>query len=104
MTDVTPDLIFQVANSFMAANNLFIATEIEIFEALADSPTTLDALPQRRAIPCRALGIVADAMVALGFPDRRPSVAWRPVWHAPPASQRRKLRKCTEQCSKTTAR
>jgi len=40
MTDVTPDLIFQVANSFMAANNLFIATEIEIFEALVDSPTT----------------------------------------------------------------
>ena len=103
MTDVTPDLIFQVANSFMAANNLFIATEIEIFEALVDSPTT-DALPQRTAIPRRALRIVADAMVALGFPDRRPSVAWRPVWHAPSASRRGKLRKCTEQCSKTTAR
>jgi hypothetical protein len=71
MTDVTPDLIFQVANGFMAAKHLFVANEIGLFEALADSPATLDDLAQRTGIPCRTLRILADAMVALGFVERQ---------------------------------
>jgi hypothetical protein len=33
MADVTPDLIFQVANGFMAAKHLFVANEVGLFEA-----------------------------------------------------------------------
>ena len=71
MADVTPDLIFQVANGFMAAKHLFVANEIGLFEALADAPATLDDLAQRTGIPRRTLRILADAMVALGFLERQ---------------------------------
>src|SRR5688500_1278078 len=53
MADVTPDLIFQVANGFMAAKHLFVANEVGLFEALADSLATLDDLAQRTGIPRR---------------------------------------------------
>jgi SAM-dependent methyltransferase len=71
MADVTPDLIFQVANGFMAAKHLFVANEIGLFEALADAPATLDDVAQRTGIPRRTLRILADAMVALGFVERQ---------------------------------
>src|SRR5918994_2065513 len=51
MADVTPDLIFQVANGFMAAKHLFVANEIGLFEALGDAPATLDDLAHRTGIP-----------------------------------------------------
>jgi SAM-dependent methyltransferase len=70
MADVTPDLIFQVANGFMAAKHLFVANEVGLFEALADAPATLDDVAQRTGIPRRTLRILADAMVALGFLER----------------------------------
>ena len=71
MADVTPDVIFQVANGFMAAKHLFVANEIGLFEALADAPAPLDDVAQRTAIPRRTLRILADAMVALGFLERQ---------------------------------
>ena len=71
MPDVTPDLIFQVANGFMAAKHLFVANEIGLFEALGDAPATLDNLAHRTGIPRRTLRILADAMVALGFLERQ---------------------------------
>jgi O-methyltransferase domain/Dimerisation domain len=71
MADVTPDLIFQVANGFMAAKHLFVANEIGLFEALADAPAPLDDVAQRTGIPRRTLRILADAMVALGFLERQ---------------------------------
>jgi ubiquinone/menaquinone biosynthesis C-methylase UbiE len=71
MADVTPDLIFQVANGFMAAKHLFVANQIGLFEALADAPATLDDLARRTSIPRRTLRILADAMVALGFLERQ---------------------------------
>jgi SAM-dependent methyltransferase len=71
MPDVTPDLIFQVANGFMAAKHLFVANEIGLFEALGDAPATLDHLAHRTGIPRRTLRILADAMVALGFLERQ---------------------------------
>jgi SAM-dependent methyltransferase len=71
MADVTPDLIFQVANSFMAAKHLFVANEVGLFEALADAPTSLDDLAQRTGIPRRTLRILADAMIALGFVEQQ---------------------------------
>jgi SAM-dependent methyltransferase len=71
MADVTPDLIFQVANGFMAAKHLFVANEVGLFEALADAPGTLDDLARHLSIPRRTLRILADAMVALGFVERQ---------------------------------
>ena len=71
MTTGTPDLIFQVANGFMAAKHLFVANEVGLFVALAASPATLDDLAQRTSIPRRTLRILADAMVALGFLERQ---------------------------------
>jgi hypothetical protein len=57
MADVTPDLIFQVANGFMAAKHLFVANEVGLFEALADAPAPLDDVAQRTGIPRRTLRI-----------------------------------------------
>ena len=71
MPDVTPELIFQVANGFMAAKHLFVANEVGLFEALADAPATLDDLARRTRIPRRTLRILADAMAALGFLERQ---------------------------------
>src|SRR5512144_464894 len=71
MADVTPDLIFQVAQGFMAAKHLFVANEVGLFEALADAPGTLDDVARRLGIPRRTLRILADAMVALGFLERQ---------------------------------
>jgi SAM-dependent methyltransferase len=71
MPDVTPELIFQVANGFMAAKHLFVANEVGLFEALADAPATLDDLARRTHIPRRTLRILADATVALGFLERQ---------------------------------
>jgi SAM-dependent methyltransferase len=71
MPEVTPELIFQVANGFMAAKHLFVANEVGLFVALAASPGTLDDVAQRTDIPRRTLRILADAMVALGFLERQ---------------------------------
>ena len=71
MPDVTPDLIFQVANGFMAAKHLFVANEVGLFVALEASPAMLDDVAQLTGIPRRTLRIVADAMVALGFLERQ---------------------------------
>jgi len=67
MPDVTPDLIYQVTNGLMDAKHLFVANEIGLYEALLDSPATLDDLAQHTSIPCLTLRMVADVMVALGF-------------------------------------
>ncbi len=70
MADIAPDLIFQIANGFMAAKHLFVANEIGLFAALAASPATLDGLAQRTGVPRRTLRILADAMVAVGLLER----------------------------------
>jgi Dimerisation domain len=70
VTAVTPDLIFQVANGFMAAKHLFVASEVGLFVALADAPATLDDLAHRTGVPRRTLRILADAMVPLGLLER----------------------------------
>lgn len=36
MANVTPDLIFQIANGFIAAKHLFVANEVGLFEKLAE--------------------------------------------------------------------
>lgn len=64
---MTPEPILRLASGFMSAKLLFAASELGLFEALADSPTTLDALAARTGLTRRAARISADAMVALGL-------------------------------------
>lgn len=69
-TGVSPEPIMRLASGFMAAKHLFAASELGIFEALANSPATLDALAARTGLTRRAARITADAMVALGMLER----------------------------------
>ena len=68
--DVGPDPILRLASGFMAAKHLFAASELGVFEALADSPATLEGLAARTGLTRRAARISADAMVALGLLER----------------------------------
>jgi len=67
---VTADPIVRLASGFMAAKHLFAASELGLFEALADAPADLDALASRTGLTRRAARISADAMVALGILER----------------------------------
>ena len=67
---VTPEPIMKLASGFMAAKHLFAASELGLFEALSDSPATLDGLAARTGLTCRSARISADAMVALGLLQR----------------------------------
>lgn len=66
----SPEPIMRVATGFMAAKHLFAANELGLFESLAESPATLDALAARTGLTRRAARISADAMVALGLLER----------------------------------
>ena len=68
--EVTPDPIVRLASGFMAAKHLFAASELGVFEALAESPASLEALAARTGLTPRAARISADAMVALGLLER----------------------------------
>lgn len=67
---VTPEPIMRIASGFMSAKHLFAASQLGLFEALAESPATLEALAARTGLTPRAARISADAMVALGLLER----------------------------------
>jgi ubiquinone/menaquinone biosynthesis C-methylase UbiE len=67
---VTPDLILQVAQGFMASKHLFAASELGLFEALGEGPVDLAGLAARTGLLPRTARISADAMVALGLLER----------------------------------
>jgi len=67
---LSPEPIMRIASGFMAAKHLFVASELGIFEALADAPATLDALAARTGLTTRTARISADAMVALELLER----------------------------------
>jgi O-methyltransferase domain/Dimerisation domain len=69
-TAVTPELIMQLGTSFMVTRHLIAASEVGVFEALADGALDLDALTARIAVPRRTARICSDAMVALGLLER----------------------------------
>lgn len=66
----SPEPIMRLASGFMAAKHLFAASDLGLFEALADSPATIDVLAARTGLTRRAARISADAMVALGLLER----------------------------------
>jgi len=70
MPAITPEPILKIATGFMAAKQLFAASEIGLFEALADGPASLEELASKTTVPARTVGIVAAAMVSLGLIDQ----------------------------------
>jgi ubiquinone/menaquinone biosynthesis C-methylase UbiE len=68
---VTPEPIMRIASGFMSAKHLFAASQLGLFEALAESPANLEALAARTGLTPRAARISADAMVALGLLERQ---------------------------------
>src|SRR5262249_25338220 len=64
---VTPECIMKIAMGFMAAQYLFAATEIGVFDVVARGPASLGELATSTGIPSRTLRIVAAAMVSLGL-------------------------------------
>lgn len=67
---VAPDRIFELATGFMAAKHLFAASELGVFEVLAEGPASLEELARRTGLSRRTARISADAMVALGLLER----------------------------------
>ncbi len=67
---VSPEPIMRLASGFMAAKHLFAANELGLFEALANSPATIEGLAARTGLTRRAARISADAMLALGLLER----------------------------------
>jgi hypothetical protein len=71
MTSVPdPAPIIDLLGGFRAAKFLMAASELGVFEALADAPANLEALAARTGLSRRAARICADAMVAVGLLDR----------------------------------
>ena len=73
MSAITPEPILNIAIGFMGAKQLFAASEIGLFEALADGPASLEELAGKTAVPARTVGIVTAAMVSLGLIDQEGS-------------------------------
>jgi len=65
-----PGGLFNVATGFMRAKHLFVASELGIFEKLAEGPATLDELAGRLGVPVRTTRIVVDAVTAIGLVER----------------------------------
>ncbi len=51
----------------MASKLFFVAGEIGLFEQLADGPRSADEVAAQLRLPARSIGVVANAMVALGM-------------------------------------
>ena len=64
---VDPTPIVKVATGFMAAKQLFAASEHGVFEVLAAGPLRVEELASRTGLPPRSARILADAMVGLGL-------------------------------------
>ena len=70
----TPEHIMQVGLGFWASKTLLSAIEMGVFTELARHPENLDALRDRIGLHERAAHDFLDALVALGFLDRRDGV------------------------------
>ncbi|MEU4805309.1 methyltransferase [Actinosynnema sp. NPDC023587] len=69
MTD--PTALVTVATGYMAAKQLFAASELGVFSALALGPATSLQLAERAELPERTARILGDAMVGLGLLEHR---------------------------------
>lgn len=81
MTEPTPDQILQVGTGFFASKILLSAVEMELFTELARHPEDLPTLQGRLGIHPRSGRDFLDALVALGFLERRDG-----IYHNTPAT------------------
>ena len=68
---VTPEHIMQVGTGFWASKTLLSAVEMELFTKLAERPGTLADIRGRLGLHARSTRDFLDALVALGFLERR---------------------------------
>ena len=68
---VSPDAILHVGLGFWASKTLLTAVELELFTELAKRPGTAAELQQRLGLHPRSARDFFDALVALGFLERR---------------------------------
>src|SRR5215467_10977535 len=71
---VTPEHIMQVGLGFWASKTLLSAIELQLFTQLAKKPATLAEVQNRLALHQRSAQDFLDALVALGFLDRKDGV------------------------------
>jgi len=73
-SDASPRRILEIATGYMAAKQLFAASRIGLFPALADGPLGVDELASRIGITPRMTRILADSLNGLGLLDRTDGV------------------------------
>jgi hypothetical protein len=71
---VTPEHIMQVGLGFWASKTLLSAIELELFTLLAKQPAGLGEVKSRLGLHQRSARDFLDALVALGFLDRRDGI------------------------------
>jgi len=71
---VQPDQILQVGLGFFSSKTLLSAVEMEVFTELAHGPENLERLGGRLGLHPRSTRDFLDALVALGFLERRDGV------------------------------
>jgi hypothetical protein len=70
----SPDQILQIGLSFWASKTLLSAVEMEVFTELAKHPEDLESLTGRLGLHPRSARDFFDALVALGFLERKDGV------------------------------
>lgn len=66
----TPEAIVDIAIGFMGARQLFAASRIGLFAAIADGASTIDELAAATGVAARQVRILADSMSAQGLLGR----------------------------------
>ena len=66
-TPVSAEPVLRIATGFMASRYLFAASNLGLFEQLAEAPASSAELAARLRIPERTVRLLADALVALGL-------------------------------------
>lgn len=70
-TERTPEALLELARAYQPAAVLLAAAELEVFEALQERPMTADDLAAELGTDRRGTAILADALTALHFLEKR---------------------------------
>ncbi|MGI8744918.1 MAG: methyltransferase family protein [Bryobacteraceae bacterium] len=64
---LSPDLIFKHLGNYPSAKYLVVATDLGVFETLAQRPLTLPDLARKTGLPARSLRILCNALLSAGL-------------------------------------
>lgn len=70
VSTATPERILDIATGYMAAKQLFAASRVGLFRALADGPLEVGALARATGVSEQIARTLADAMNSLGLLER----------------------------------